>query len=88
MLNLLMVVLNDQTCDVAFPRKDDWELCFICEIPSLDPTTNPQHSIMVKEWNLLLSLLSSSAAQMIYLVLLETALTDPSLLKRRPSGLL
>ena len=50
MLNLLMVVLNDQTCHVAFPRKDDWELCFICEIALLDPTTNQKDSIMVKEW--------------------------------------
>ena len=88
MLNLLMEVLSDQTCYVAFLRKDDWELCTICEMPSLDPTTNPQHSIMVKEWNLLLSLLSSSAAQMIYLVLLETVLTFPFPLKRRLSGLL
>ena len=93
MLKLLMEVLNDQACYVAFPRKDDGELRIICEMPSLNPTTTagPHRGPGMDRGGttiLLLSWLSSSAAQMIYLVLLEMALTFPSPLKRRPSGLL
>ena len=48
MLNLLMEVLNDQACFMAFPQKDDWEPCIICEMSSLNPTTDPQHSSLLR----------------------------------------
>ena len=50
MLNLLMEVFNDQACYMAFPQEDDWEFCIICKMSLLNPTTNPQHPIIVKEW--------------------------------------